>query len=119
MRMLAEFEGRFSYREAAHLVADRITPDEELRAVVEASHGSPRLGLLALTTKRLLYVRSRIVRRPLVISVPFGTITGWRYAERPVSGQLDLELADGSRMQFRSLVPKDRAGIFAEPQLDI
>jgi hypothetical protein len=80
--------------------------DETPECVIEASGRRFRIGLLAVTTTRLLYVEERFVPWPARIDIKFTDIASFATRHEPGGvGTLDLQLADGDRRVFRMLSP--------------
>lgn len=111
---LASYASTFSYREVARVLRANLGSDEEVVEVVKAAYGSPKLGLLVLTTTRLIYARSRIFRSPRIISMPLDQLARADFRERPVSGELAVALQDGTSFAFRNLVPKSHAWAYSQ-----
>lgn len=65
---------KYSNRADRAILAYAVSSFEQIEAVAEASRKFPRLGLLAVTDKRLLYVQQRVLAKALVLSIPFEEI---------------------------------------------
>ena len=86
---------------------ENLDPRERLVVVAQASDRRLRLGLLAATTARLLFVRERFGREPVVLSLPFADIREVRIEHQPLTGVLIVELENRS-IRFGLVQPKER-----------
>lgn len=78
--------------------------------VLVAAEACPRrfnLGVLAATTKRVIFARTRIFRPPLILSWDYSQIEAVDVGEAPLSGKLQLTTGDGLTT-FDLIRPKER-----------
>jgi hypothetical protein len=85
-----------------------LRPGERLRVVAQANRKRFKMGLLGLTQDRLLYVETRIVRRPIIRSIPAQEIVDADIELEPLYGRLVLSLRDKTRVRFDLIRPKER-----------
>ena len=95
---------RLADPEAPELKATRLTirhlknnvaAGEKLVVVAGASDRRFRLGLLAASDRRLLFVRQALFgKEPVVISLPYAGIRNVRIEHQPLTGVLHVDLAD-------------------------
>jgi hypothetical protein len=90
------------------LLAAELSPFETLEIAVEASRKAPRLGLLAVTDKRLVYVEERFVARPVILSIPLGEVVDVSARDEKVTGTIMIALRAGTFRTFAYVTPKDR-----------
>ena len=105
---LAAIESVFS-RYNVRAIRQELWPDEEILAAARASHAGLGLGVIAVTTTRLLFARTRFLRRPLIVSLALNELRNVR-TER-VLGSANLVVDDhyGRVFKFRSIRPPERA----------
>jgi hypothetical protein len=107
---LADLESpelRASRANVRHLRSN-LGDDEKLVVVAEASDRPLRLGLLAASDSRLLFVRHPIIgTKPIVLSVPFSEIIGVEWKHEPLTGIVRVRLADRT-LDFKLVQPKAR-----------
>ena len=84
-----------------------IAEGEEVLAVANAVNRGYWVGLLAVTTSRIVFVCQRVILRPRVISLDFAKIASARMDIQPLTGSLVLETDEGP-VRFRLISPKER-----------
>jgi hypothetical protein len=97
----------FSQRDNIALLRKTIHPGERLLVVAEGNRKKFSIGLVAVTSERFLFVQSRIIRPPVVLSFPSEEIRDVQIDLTPVYGIITLVLADRS-IRFDLIRPKDR-----------
>jgi hypothetical protein len=102
----------FDQRKNLELLRQAFVPGESLIVVARAS-GVRRLrsGVLALTDRRVLYVMERVMRLPLVISIPRGEVVDVEIEEQPLTGMLRVTTPDRT-IRFEHVRPKMRTWPF-------
>jgi hypothetical protein len=85
-----------------------LLPSETLLVVAAANRKRFSMGLIGLTTRRFIYVQTRIVRRPIVWSIPVEDIQGVNIELATVYGRIVLELSERERLRFDLVRPKER-----------
>jgi hypothetical protein len=99
----------FAQRRNVDLLRAEILPGELIRIVARATASSDaRAGLLALTNRRLLFVREQVIRRgPFVVDIRLGDIADVKIEEEPLSGRLRIATA-AETIIFDRIRPKVR-----------
>ena len=83
-------------RQDDELVSATLLDDEDIQVVASGSEGGLSAGLLCLSDKRLLFVRSRALGRPVVVSIALDEIDDVAIRERPMTAVLSVAAAAGS-----------------------
>ena len=96
----------YSNRGNRCVLASAISSLEQLEFVAEGSRKFGRLGLLAVTDKRLLYVEERALWRPVAMSFPFVDVSAVDAQVGRTTGTIELRLVDGSTRTFRHVWPQ-------------
>lgn len=99
------------YRGDVELIQQQLFPGEQVRHVATASDRLLRKGVLALTNKRLLFVRERALARPVLVSVERDAISDARIADRHVAGKLVVRTGE-SEYAFDLVSPRMRTWNF-------
>jgi hypothetical protein len=91
-----------------------VTSDENvLFAVVAASGGlGTAMGLLALTDRRLLYVKERVLRSPKVLELPLEEMESVAVVDSPAYGALTVS-TPGAAYHWDSIKPRGDAAALA------
>jgi hypothetical protein len=102
----------------ARALESELRPNEELLLVLEAAElGGIRMGLLALTSRRLIFVKERLLRRAMIRQVELDGITSVTAEqvppELPYTGVLAVTTADEEH-RWRSIRPASAADELAE-----
>src|SRR5690349_13816663 len=98
---------RASRANVRHL-RENLRRDETIVVLAGACDRRFRLGLLAATDERLLFVRQPLVgRNPIVISLPFSEIESVHWELEPLTGTLQLAVRDKA-VGFTMVQPKER-----------
>jgi hypothetical protein len=100
-----------AYRPIVEIVQEQLAPGESVELVATASDKPLRKGVLALTTARLLFVRERLLRSPVVIALPREDISGTHIADRRIAGKLSVDVS-GTTYAFDLVTPRTRTWDF-------
>jgi hypothetical protein len=105
---LDEFRGlmKFGQRSNARLLQETLAHGEQMRVVASGSDSPFDAGILCLTDRRLLFIRHRVFRPPIVISIALREIDDVSIEERPVSAVLAVTHG-GEKLVF-DVTPKMR-----------
>jgi hypothetical protein len=106
------FESVF-HRQNRRALRDALWPDEEVLATAIAGHGRPGLGVLALTTGRLLFLRTRLFRRPYSVSIPTSSIISVHGELVLGSGNVIVQTS-GQTLKFVSIRPPGLAFVLRD-----
>ena len=104
---LTEIESLFS-RGNVKAIRDALLPDEVINAVAVAGYGRPGLGVLAVTTSRVLFARERFARRPFYLSVPIKDVRSVEIERVLGSANVVVDDASGQTFKFVSLRDLER-----------
>jgi hypothetical protein len=99
----------FVQRKNVRLLRERLSPAEHILVVARATgpYGGSRAGLLAVTDRRIVFLRESITKEPFVFSLRFDDISTVSFSEQPFSGSVTLETVDGPAV-FDRIRPKER-----------
>jgi hypothetical protein len=101
----------FDQRRNVDIALANLHATESIAVVAQAAIRRYRSGLLMLTDMRILFVMGRVVRPPLVTSIPLGHITDVRLEEQPLSGAIHVFTREDS-VRFDLIRPKNRTWLF-------
>jgi hypothetical protein len=97
----------FSQKDNIALLRKTVHPPERLLVLAEGARKRFSIGLVAVTSERFLFVQSRIIRTPVVLSFPAEEIRDVQIDLALLFGIITLVLADRS-VRFDLIKPKER-----------
>jgi hypothetical protein len=99
----------FEQRKNVQLLREQIAAGESIAVVVRATaEASPRAGLLALTNRRLVFVREQVIRRgPFVLTIPLADVEDVEIEAQPLTGRLRV-VTERKTFVFDRVRPKMR-----------
>jgi hypothetical protein len=99
--------GRKRQDSALQVLRNVLRPSERVLVLAEACPRRFNMGVLSVTTQRVVYVQTRIMRSAVICSIPFPSIADVQVAEDALTGVLTITTLDRS-YRFDLIRPKER-----------